>query len=160
MFRKLRRRWAHKSIKEFLEKYIETIDMGKLESFRCKDFRLGEYVVTISGKEYELNFWELCDSAKAFSIILFSNGTEAEFMRFSIKGNVFFTIIPEEYVIDHELKRQVVNLRNGRARIYPIGDRNNETNYEHIEYKNPVIGSKIVCISKVIDKSCGYVYIG
>jgi len=159
MFRRLRRRWAQHSIRKFLEEYLPAVELGHLKEFKCLDFRLGEYSVKTTKGEYKLCFWKLIDNAKEFHLDFCEYGNrEWERITFSISGIVNFVICPKELVIDRESKRQVVNLRNGRARVYPIGNKNNEVDYEHIEYKIPIMKSNFVCIPRLLDNTNLYIY--
>lgn len=159
MFRKLRRLWAQRSIRKFLSEYLPAIELGELKEFKCLDFKFGEYSVKTTKGEYKLHFWELLDSAKEFHIDFCEyQNREWERITCSISGIVNFIIVPKELVIDRESKRQVVNLRNGRARVYPIGNKDNEVDYEHIEYKRFIMKSNFVCIPRVIDNTNLYIY--
>lgn len=150
MFRKLRRRLAHRSIKEFLVEFMPSIGLGDVQLFECEDFRLGQYAVHTNKGKYKLTFWELVSRAKEFTLELNYKGGEGEFITFSIDGNVSFAIMPETHTIDKKGERQVVDLISGAAKVYPRGPESDKVNYKVIEYKKPIIESEVLSIDQLI----------
>lgn len=158
MFKRLRRRWAHRSIRKFLEEYLPKIGLGELEKFKCLDFRFGEYSVKTNKGEYILDFWESSNSAKEFNIDLceYKNG-KWERITFSITGNIFFKITPYEYTIDRVDKRQVTRLSDGETEIWPLGKASHYDNKCTI-YRMPIIDSEFVDLTRVIQLTKNYYY--
>lgn len=158
MFRKLRRRFAHRSIRKFLEEFLPNIDLGEVEKFECRDFRLGDYAVHTSKGVYKITFWELCYGAKEFILNLNYEGGKGEFIVFSITGNFLFDIKPETHTIDRNGERQVVKLAEGCVNFYPRGSEYENRNYRMIEYKSPVMKSEIISIDKLIEEGWAYIF--
>lgn len=158
MFRKLRRRWAHKSIRKFLKEYMPDIELGQLKEFKCLDFEHGEYSVETTKGEYKLYFWELLYSAKEFHIDLckYADG-KWERITFSITGNIFFKITPYEYTIDRVDKRQVTRLSDGETEIWPLGKASHYDDKCTI-YRKPIMDSEFVDLSRVIRLTRNYYY--
>ncbi len=158
MFRKIRRRLAHRSIRKFLEGFIPNIGLGNVHLFECVDFRLGEYAVHTSKGKYKITFWELCYGAKEFTLELNYKQGEGEFITFSITGNVSFCIMPETHTIDRNGERQVVDLIKGTAKVYPKGSESDNVNYKVIEYKQPVMRSECISIDELIKETYDYIF--
>ena len=146
MLRKFRRILCHNSIKKFLDKNLEKIGLGKLIEFKCECFRLGKYSVVTSKGKYEVCFWESVDSAKEFRLLLGEN----EIIIFSVLGLMGSKIEIEEMIVDRKERRQVVNLSDGTARLYVIGEADNTVKFNHIEFKKPFMESEYVNISDVL----------
>ena len=158
MFRKIRRRIAYRSIQKFLKEFMPNIGLGKLHLFECEDFRLGQYAVHTSKGKYKLTFWELCNSAKEFTLSLNYKQGEGEFITFSIGGNVSFTIMPETHTIDKSGERQVLDLIKGTAKVYPNVKEHENVNYKVIEYKGPVMKSEVLDLDLLIRETYEYIF--
>lgn len=156
MFRKLRRRWAHKSIRKFLTEYLPDIGLGQLNEFKCLNFKFGEYAVITTKGEYKMFFWELLYSAKEFYIDLCEyKGGKWERITISITGNVFFKIVPYEYTIDRIDKRQVTRLSDGQTEIWPLGKASHYDDKCTV-YRKPIMDSEYVDLSRVIGLTWNY----
>ncbi len=158
MFRKIRRRLAHRSIKKFLMEFMPSIGLGNVHLFECEDFRLGQYAVHTNKGKYKLTFWELVCGAKEFNLELDYKHGEGEFITFSITGNVSFAIMPETHTIDRGGERQVVDLVTGNAKIYPRGAASDTVNYKMIEYKAPIIKSNFVSYEQLFKATYDYIF--
>ncbi len=158
MFRKIRRRFAQRSIQKFLEEFMPNIGLGNLHLFECEDFRLGQYAVHTSKGKYKLTFWELCNSAKEFTLSLNHKQGEGEFITFSIAGNVSFNIMPETHTIDRDGERQVVDLIKGTAKVYPSVREYENVNYKVIEYRSPIIKSEVLDLELLVRETYEYIF--
>lgn len=158
MFRKLRRRLAHRSIKKFLENFLPNIGLGDVQLFECVNFELGDYAVHTSKGKYKITFWELCYGAKEFTLQLNYKHGEGEFITFSITGNLSFDITPETHTIDRSGERQVLDLIKGTAKVYPKGSESDNVNYKVIEYKHPIMNSKILDLDLLIRETYDYIF--
>ena len=158
MFRKIRRRFAHRSIRKFLEKFMPNIGLGNLNLFECEDFRLGKYAVHTSKGKYKLTFWELCYGAKEFTLELKYKQGEGEFITFSITGNISFNIMPETHTIDRKGERQVLDLLKGTAKVYPKANEYENVNYKVIEYKSPVMKSEVLDLDLLVRETYEYIF--
>ena len=157
MFRRLRRRWAHRPIRKFLSDYLPNVGLGELKSFECKNFDYGNYLVKTTKGEYMLHFWELLYSAKEFHIEVYDCvGGRWERLTISITGNVFFKITPYEYMIDREDKRQVTRLSDGESTIYPIGTASHRDDKCYTVYRKPIMNSEFVDLSRVVRLTRNY----
>ena len=157
MFRKLRRRWAHKSIRKFLKEYLPQIGLGELEEFKCLNFEFGEYSIKTTKAEYTLNFWELLYSAKEFHIDFCERGLgNWERITISITGNIFFKIVPCEFIIDRNDKRQVTQLSDGKTEIWPLGKYSHGCDDKCTVYRKPIMNSEFVDLSRVIRLTRNY----
>lgn len=151
MFRKLRRRWAHKSIRKFLADLLPKIGLGDLVEFKCLDFKFGDYLVKTTKGTYNLYFWELLYGAKEIYLDLYERENDIwERITFSITGNIKFKIVPSEFTIDRDGKRQVTNLLNGGSIIYPLGKNEWDEDFETCSYRWPVKSSEVVDLSKFL----------
>ena len=157
MFRKLRRRLAKRSIRKFFEEFLPNIGLGDVHLFECVDFRLGDYAVCTSKGRYKVTFWEFCDSAKEIILVLQRKGGEGESITFSIDGNFSFAIMPETHTIDRDGARQVVDLITGNAKVYPKNEEDG-VNYTIIEYKQPIMESKVISIDNLIKETYNYLF--
>ena len=156
MFRRLRRRWAHKSIRKFLTEYLPDIGLGHLNEFKCLNFKFGEYAVITTKGEYKMSFWELSYSAKEFHIDLCEYKDEKwERITISITGNIFFKITPYEYTIDRVDKRQVTRLSDGETEIWPLGKASHYDDKCTV-YRKPIIDSEFVDLTRVIQLTKNY----
>ncbi len=158
MFRKIRRRFAHRSIRKFLEEFMPNIGLGEVHLFECVDFRLGDYAVHTSKGKYKITFWELCYGAKEFTLELNYRQGEGEFITFSITGNISFCIMPETHTIDRKGERQVLELIKGTAKVYPRVSENENVNYKAIEYKQPVMKSNVLDLELLIRETYEYIF--
>ncbi|MBR6688696.1 MAG: hypothetical protein IKL68_01605 [Clostridia bacterium] len=158
MFRKIRRRLAHRHIKKFLEEFIPCIGLGEVHLFCCENFRLGQYAVHTTKGKYKLTFWELCNGAKEFTLWLNYKQGEGEFITFSIIGNISFAIMPETHTMDKKGERQVVDLINGAAKVYPKENKSDNVNYKMIEYKQYVMKSDVIDIENLIKETYNYIF--
>ena len=157
MLRKLRRIWAHKSIRKFLEGYLPKIGLGDLKEFKCLDFKFGRYFVETTKGGYGLTFWELQYGAKEFYIDLGKYvGGNWERITVSITGNIFFKIVPHEFTIDRTDKRQVTRLSDGESTIYPLGKDSHGCDNLYTKYRKPIIDSNVIDLSKVISLTYNY----
>ena len=157
MFRRLRRRWAHKSIRKFLREYLPDIGLGQLEEFKCQNFKFGKYSVKTTKGEYILHFWELLYSAKEFHIDLCEHKDgKWERITISITGNIFFKITPYEYTIDRVDKRQVTRLSDGETEIWPLGKDSHGCDDKCTVYRKPIMNSEFVDLTRVIGLTWNY----
>ena len=159
MFRRLRRRWAHKSIRKFLKEYLPEIELGELEEFKYLDFGFGEYSVKTTKGKYNLYFWELLYSAKEFHIDFCERGDgNWERITISITGNIFFKIVPYEFTIDRNDKRQVTRLSDGETEIWPLGKNSHGYDVKCTVHRKPVMNSEFVDLARVIRLTKTYYY--
>lgn len=147
---RIRRILAYPSIKNFLSVYLPKIGLGKLNEFKCENFTLGDYVVITQKGTYRLCFWEDVGDAKEFTLWLNEDAGYLEAITFSILGFWKFKIQPEEMIIDRAFKREVINLQNGRAKLYMIGEKSDSVKFNYIEFKKPFLESDFLDIQNLL----------
>jgi len=151
--RRIRRILAHGSIRKFLSAYLPRIGLGELKEFKCKNFDLGDYEVITQKGTYHLCFWEDVGSAKEFSLWLNEDANYLEVITFSILGFWKFKIQPDHMTIDRIFKREVINLQNGTAKLYMLGEKSDSVKFNHIEFKEPFLESDFLDIRNVLKET-------
>jgi len=157
MFRKLRRRWAYKSIQKFLTEYLPKIGLGNLESFECSHFSFGRYVVKTTKGKYEMQFGENWFKGKEFRIEIMNGEWGFESIDFKIKGNFKFEIYPKRFTVTRDDETQITSLISGISKVYPVGEKFKESEYNFIEYKKPMKEAKFLNLSQIIVVTKDYI---
>lgn len=150
---KIRRMLAHSSIRKFLSVYLPQIGLGELIDFKCKNFDLGDYEVITKKDTYCLSFWEYVADAKEFKLWLNEDSDYLEVLNFQILGFWKFRIQPVKMTIDRIFKREVINLQDGTARLYMLGEKCDNVKFNYIEFKKPFFESNILDVQNVIKVS-------
>ncbi|MBR1883706.1 MAG: hypothetical protein IJ809_01985 [Clostridia bacterium] len=150
-FRRFLRKLEIRYIELFLKEFLPRAGLGKLYSIKCNNYKLGDYVITTSMNKYSMHLYECEKYNKIFEISI--DNMNQEVVRFEISGFVFYEILPKNMIMIKNEKMQVVNLRNGKVRLFLKGEKAKLASFEFVQYKSKVISSKYVNIEKLIKVS-------
>ena len=137
MICKLWRFLMHNKIKNYLSVIFYKLGLGTLKSFTCVSFDEGIYKVTTTKGTYNLYFY--ADSLKDRNFYLHLD--KEEFIKFYISDFLGYEINIQEFVINRDGKRQVVDPILGTTKVYPLIKYGYSID-QWKEYKEPIIKSK------------------